>query len=462
MAAAAAEVGMLVRCLHSEDPILSRNGACRLKDMVVASNPDQRSNQDLIAGCDGAVDGLVNILQRGSPDGKYHACYCLAQLAWSNERNSLLIPSVGLPCAPCTRATARCTLAAVRARLTGTARTVQTPGALDSLALILGETRPEYEHRGAREYAAITLGNCGANSEEGAQTIVKHTRVINALVECLQGEQESRMQETTVVALKNCAASSQEAAFLIANMDSALEQLKALALRDVHSRISDVVSRSSPSLPASCVSLAPPSCKCSRCRRAHRRHACMRAKVLHTARLPTGRRWGQVRLKSKRIRARAQAMGAINSISRSPRAVPRLVQKGFRKEVLSNLLLSKDFEAAAELKKLTVAWFSRFQRCRCCAALLYSMQLLTQAQPLLQNAVAHHSFSDLCRVYRMQRGGKHRGIRPAEAIYAAAMDCQQGRQASGRQHGQVSRFCAAGEAVEQCQLQSALGGLSAL
>jgi len=102
MAAAAAEVGMLVRCLHSEDPILSRNGACRLKDMVVASNPDQRSNQDLIAGCDGAVDGLVNILQRGSPDGKYHACYCLAQLAWSNERNSLLIPSVGLPCAPCT------------------------------------------------------------------------------------------------------------------------------------------------------------------------------------------------------------------------------------------------------------------------------------------------------------------------------------------------------------------------
>eukprot|EP00802_Teleaulax_amphioxeia_P006765 Tamp_06770.p1 GENE.Tamp_06770~~Tamp_06770.p1 ORF type:complete len:499 (-),score=75.51 Tamp_06770:1141-2433(-) len=430
MAAAAAEVGMLVRCLHSEDPILSRNGACRLKDMVVASNPDQRSNQDLIAGCDGAVDGLVNILQRGSPDGKYHACYCLAQLAWSNEWNSLLIPS--------------------------------TPGALDSLALILGETRPEYEHRGAREYAAITLGNCGANSEEGAQTIVKHTRVINALVECLQGEQESRMQETTVVALKNCAASSQEAAFLIANMDSALEQLKALALRDVHSRISDVVSSCSPSLPASCVSLAPPSCKCSRCRRAHRRHACMRAKALHTARLPTGRRWGQVRLKSKRIRARAQAMGAINSISRSPRAVPRLVQKGFRKEVLSNLLLSKDFEAAAELKKLTVAWFSRFQRCRCCAALLYSMQLLTQAQPLLQNAVAHHSFSDLCRVYRMQRGGKHRGIRPAEAIYAAAMDCQQGRQASGRQHGQVSRFCAAGEAVEQCQLQSALGGLSAL
>ena len=59
-------------------------------------------------------------------------------------------------------------------------------------------------------------------------------------------------------------------------------------------------------------------------------------------------------------------MGAINSISRSPRAVPRLVQKGFRKEVLSSLLLSKDFEAAAELKKLTVAWFSLL----CCVALL--------------------------------------------------------------------------------------------
>lgn len=51
-------------------------------------------------------------------------------------------------------------------------------------------------------------------------------------------------------------------------------------------------------------------------------------------------------------------MGAINSISRSPRAVPLLVQKGFRKEVLCNLLLSADFEAAPELKKLTVAWFS--------------------------------------------------------------------------------------------------------
>ena len=52
-------------------------------------------------------------------------------------------------------------------------------------------------------------------------------------------------------------------------------------------------------------------------------------------------------------------MGAINSISRSPRAVPLLVQKGFRKEVLCNLLLSTDFEAS-ELKKLTVAWFSLF------------------------------------------------------------------------------------------------------
>ncbi len=91
------QVGMLVRCLHSDDATVSRNAACRLKDMLVASNPDQRSNQDLIAGVDGAVDGLVNILQRGSTDGKYYACYCLAQLAWSNERNSLLIPSVGFP-----------------------------------------------------------------------------------------------------------------------------------------------------------------------------------------------------------------------------------------------------------------------------------------------------------------------------------------------------------------------------
>ena len=156
----------------------------------------------------------------------------------------------------------------MRARLTVQARAAQTPGALDSLALILGEIEPEHEHRGAREYAAITLGNCGANSEEGAQIIVKHTRVIGALVGCLQADREVRMQETTVVALKNCAASSQEAAFVIANMDPALEQLKALALRDVHSRISDVVSWSTPSLPAGCSSLAPPSCKCCLCPRA--------------------------------------------------------------------------------------------------------------------------------------------------------------------------------------------------
>jgi hypothetical protein len=69
---------------------------------------------------------------------------------------------------------------------------------------------------------------------------------------CLRDEQDVRMQETTVVALKNCAASSQEAAFLIANIDPALELIKKLALQDVHSRISDVVRWSPPPLSLLC------------------------------------------------------------------------------------------------------------------------------------------------------------------------------------------------------------------
>ena len=121
----------------------------------------------------------------------------------------------------------------------------QTPGALDSLALVLSEneTRPRGEgFRGdALEYAAITIGNCGANSEEGAEAIAKHRGIMNALISCLANGREIRMQETTVVALKNCAASSQEAAFLVSQSDEVLTILKDLVVQDVNGRLRDVV-----------------------------------------------------------------------------------------------------------------------------------------------------------------------------------------------------------------------------
>ena len=121
----------------------------------------------------------------------------------------------------------------------------QTPGALDSLALVLSknETRPRGEgFRGdALEYAAITIGNCGANSEEGAEAIAKHRGIMNALTACLANGREIRMQETTVVALKNCAASSQEAAFLVSQSDEVLTILKDLVVQDVNGRLRDVV-----------------------------------------------------------------------------------------------------------------------------------------------------------------------------------------------------------------------------
>jgi hypothetical protein len=121
----------------------------------------------------------------------------------------------------------------------------QTPGALDSLALVLSknETRPRGEgFRGdALEYAAITIGNCGANSEEGAEAIAKHRGIMNALTACLANGREIRMQETTVVAIKNCAASSQEAAFLVSQSDEVLTILKDLVVQDVNGRLRDVV-----------------------------------------------------------------------------------------------------------------------------------------------------------------------------------------------------------------------------
>ena len=95
---------------------------------------------------------------------------------------------------------------------------------------------------GAKEYAAITIGNCGANSEEGAQMIVRHKGTMNAFTLNLKNRREVRIQETTVVALKNCAASSQEAAFLIADCKEVLLMLKDLSLDETQSRLRDVVS----------------------------------------------------------------------------------------------------------------------------------------------------------------------------------------------------------------------------
>ena len=111
----------------------------------------------------------------------------------------------------------------------------QTPGALDSIALVLSDTSKE--NLSAREYAAISIGNCGANSEEGAETIVKHQGLMNTLILCLADTREIRIQETTVVAIKNCAASSQEAAFIIAQNDTTLLLLKDLALQYTLTRL---------------------------------------------------------------------------------------------------------------------------------------------------------------------------------------------------------------------------------
>jgi hypothetical protein len=116
----------------------------------------------------------------------------------------------------------------------------QTPGALESLALVLSDA--SRENVSAREYAAISIGNCGANSEEGAETIVKHHGLMQALILCLGDRREIRIQETTVVAIKNCAASSQEAAFIIAQNGTTLLLLKDLALQDAFTRLRDVVS----------------------------------------------------------------------------------------------------------------------------------------------------------------------------------------------------------------------------
>ena len=76
--------------------------------------------------------------------------------------------------------------------------------------------------------------------------------------------------------------------------------------------------------------------------------------------------------------------------------------------------------------------------------------------------ICSHFVLDVRCAYCVQRGGEYRGVRPAEAFYVAAVDSKQGRQASRVQHGQMSGICAARKAVEQCQLQSAFGGLSAL
>lgn len=60
-------------------------------------------------------------------------------------------------------------------------------------------------------------------------------------------------------------------------------------------------------------------------------------------------------LQDDHARLRDVAVGAINSISRSPRAVPRLKKMGFQTEVLCELLWAKDTGTASDLRKLTLA-----------------------------------------------------------------------------------------------------------
>ena len=91
-----------------------------------------------------------------------------------------------------------------------------------------------------QEYAAITVGNCGANSEEGAKMIVRNQAVMQALISCMSNAHDVRMQETAVVALKNCAASSQEAALGISQSDQTMSLLKSFVLQTTHARLRDV------------------------------------------------------------------------------------------------------------------------------------------------------------------------------------------------------------------------------
>jgi len=164
---------------------------------------------------------------------------------------------------------------------------MQTPGSLDALAMVL-ECDPILPgHRNARLYAGITIGNCGANSAEGAEIIVKHAGLMKALISCLANGFDE-LQETTVVALKNCAASSQEAAYIVAHSNEALALIQGFVLHKNRSRLHDV------------------------------------------------------------------AVGAINCISRSPRAVPRLRQMGLSK-VFEERLWAENSGEDSELHKMTLA-----------------------------------------------------------------------------------------------------------
>lgn len=190
------------------------------------------------------MHGLVSNVRRGSPQDKYFSCYALAQLAWSHKPNSELIPSVCcLPhlsqplgrCIPC------------RHLATDASTNLQTPGALDALAGVLSDG--SLENVRAREYAVISIGNCGANSKGAALTMVKHQALAQGLLLCLTDDREKnrsrssvRLQEVTIIALKNCAASSEEAGFIIAQNSTTLVLLKDLAVQDVSARSRDVVS----------------------------------------------------------------------------------------------------------------------------------------------------------------------------------------------------------------------------
>ncbi|KAJ1490189.1 armadillo-type protein [Baffinella frigidus] len=194
----------LVDALHSDDKHHAAYAAGRIRDLVIPSSPDARANQDAIGAQEGCLEGLVNLVTYGSDEGTFAACHALAQLAWSNARNSFRIPAI--------------------------------PSTLDALARAM---RNEGGQEAVREYACITVGNCGANSVEGAKLIARHERLMLALTSAITlpsppvapggAGPGSRMRETATLALKNCAASSDEAAFIIAEQKGVLSALKVMA-----------------------------------------------------------------------------------------------------------------------------------------------------------------------------------------------------------------------------------------
>ena len=160
-----------------------------------------------------------------------------------------------------------------------------------------------------------------------------------------------------------------------------------------------------------------------------------------------------------RTRVHLQAVGAINSISRSPRAVPRLKKAGFQTEVLFDLLWARDLSASVDLRKLTVAWYApMFGLAPCSTSWFHTAVLIglrTQnVLPFFAESCSQLVLSSgLLTPLRVQCCSQYGGIRSTKARFAtaprriAAMVTQQGWETSNHQYGQVLGSCAERRAV---------------